>query len=47
MMVLFEGAYSDGVLNSWKQLAWAMHHAIAEEILAKNLSGLDMHFSMD
>ena len=46
-MVLFEGAYSGGVLNSWKQLDWSMHHAIAEEILAKNLSGSDMHFSTD
>ena len=39
MMILFRGAYSGSHLNSWKQLAWAMHHAIAEEILAKILGG--------
>ena len=32
-MVLFREAYSSSHSSSWKQLAWAMHHAIAEEIL--------------
>ena len=38
-MVLFREAYSSSHSSSWKQLAWAMHHAIAEEILAKILGG--------